>query len=71
MTTRLDVLGCLRNGTGLPGRLVVILPAVGKRADGVDEVAHRGEGPPADGLLGDDAERDLDELEPRIGLTCG
>src|SRR6185312_17204650 len=55
----------------LPGGLVAVLPAVRKGAQGVDEIAHGGEGPTADRLLGDDAQRDFDELEPRIGLTCG
>jgi hypothetical protein len=51
--------------------MVVVPPAVGKGAQGVDEIAHRGEGPAADGLLGDDAEGNLDKLEPRIRLTSG
>jgi hypothetical protein len=54
----------------LAGGLVAVLPAVGKGAQGVDQVAHGGEGSAADGLLGDDAEGDLNELEPRVGLIC-
>ena len=70
---RPDARGCVRAGMSMPGRLRVVLPAVGEGAHGVDEIAHRGEGAPADGLLGDDAQGDLDELEPRIWLTwcCG
>jgi hypothetical protein len=57
-------------GAGPVGRFVTVLPAVGKGAQGVDEVAYRGEGSAADGLLRDDAETDLDELEPRVGVIC-
>jgi hypothetical protein len=48
---------------------VVVSPAIGKGAQGVDEIAHRGDVSAADGLLRDDAERNLDKLEPRIRLA--
>lgn len=44
-----------------------VAPAVDQGTEGGDEVAYRGEGSAANGLLNDDPERDLDELERRIG----
>jgi hypothetical protein len=49
---------------------VAIVPTAGEGADGLKEVVHRGVGSAADGLLRDDAEGDLDEVEPGVGMTC-
>ncbi|MGH8917195.1 MAG: hypothetical protein ACRD0H_02445, partial [Actinomycetes bacterium] len=53
---------------GLAGRFVAVVPTVGERADGLDQVVHRGVGSAADGLLSDDAEGDFDQVQPGVGM---
>lgn len=54
----------LVGGFGPRERLAAVVVGVDVLADGVGEVGDRGEGAAAYGLAGDDAEEDLDQVEP-------
>jgi hypothetical protein len=55
-----DLIGVLGPGE----RLEVVVPVVDDRADGLGELADRGERAAPDGLAGDDREEAFDEVEP-------
>ena len=55
----------LVGGLGPDEGMAAFVPAVDEGADRGDEVLDRGEGSASDGLVGDDAEEDLDQVEPR------
>jgi hypothetical protein len=54
-------------GFGPDERVTAVVPAVDEGADLGVEVLDRAEGAAVDGLLLDDAEPDLDQVEPRPG----